>query len=93
MDWRHIDLVPSLPPYHLYLTDLNRVRLDELRTITEKYFEIEHWEEIPSSPATLERLTPEILEPVRPTVPDLTERDLSVNVVLAIASPRTSDDG
>ncbi len=92
-DWRHIDLVPSLPAYHLYLTDLNRVRLDELRAITEKYFDIEHWEEIPSSPATLDRLTPEILDRVRQTVPDLTERDLSINVVLAIASPKAGDDG
>ncbi len=92
-DWRHIDLVPGLPAYHLYLTDLNRVRLDELRTITEKYFDIEHWEEIPSSPATLDRLTPEILDRVRQTVPDLTERDLCINVVLAVASPKTDDHG
>ncbi len=93
MDWRHIDLVPSLPPYHPYLTDLNRIRLDELRAITEKYFEIEHWEEIPSSPATLERLTPEILDRVRQTVPDLTERELSINVVLAIATPKSGAVG
>jgi SAM-dependent methyltransferase len=91
-DWRHIDLVPSLPAYHHYLTDLNRVRLDELRVITEKHFDIEHWEEIPSSPSTLDRLTPEILDRVRQTVPDLTERDLSINVVLAIASPKGGDD-
>lgn len=87
-DWRHIDIVPSLPPYHRYLTDLNRIRLDELRSITEKYFEIRRWDEIPSSKATLARLTPEILDRVRRTVPDLTERDLSINVVLAIASPK-----
>ncbi|WP_322936474.1 methyltransferase [Nocardioides bizhenqiangii] len=92
-DWRHIDLVPSLPPYHQYLTDLNRIRLDELRAITERYFEVERWEEIPSSPSTIARLTPEILDRVRQTVPDLTERDLSVNVVLAVASPKTDHDG
>jgi SAM-dependent methyltransferase len=92
-DWRHIDIVPSLPPYHRYLSDLNRIRLDELKTITEKYFDIRHWEEIPSSQATLDRLTPEILERVRQTVPDLTERDLSINVVLAIATPKADDDG
>ena len=92
-DWRHIDIVPSLPPYHRYLSDLNRIRLDELRAITEKYFEIRRWEEIPSSRATLERLTPEIVDRVRQTVPDLTERDLSINVVLAIASPKVRNDG
>jgi SAM-dependent methyltransferase len=92
-DWRHIDIVPSLPPYHRYLSDLNRIRLDELKAITEKYFEIRHWEEIPSSQATLDRLTPEILDRVRQTVPDLTERDLSINVVLAIATPKAGDHG
>ena len=92
-DWRHIDLVPSLPAYHFYLTDLNRVRLDELREITEKYFDLEHWEEIPSSPATIDRLTPEILDRVRQTVPDLTERDLTINVVLAVATPKAGESG
>ena len=92
-DWRHIDLVPSLPSYHLYLTDLNRVRLDELRTVTEKYFDVEQWDEIPSSPSTLARLTPEILDRVRQTVPDLTERELSVNAVLAVATPKGAGDG
>ena len=90
-DWRHIDIVPSLPSYHQYLTDLNRIRLDELRTITAKYFHIERWEEIPSSSSTLARLTPEVLDRVRQTVPDLTERDLSINVVLAVASPKAGD--
>jgi SAM-dependent methyltransferase len=94
-DWRHIELVPSLPPHHRYLTDLNRVRLDELRAITEKYFDIRRWKEVLSSQATLDRLTPEILERVRRTVPDLTERDLSVNVVLVIAGPKhaPADEG
>lgn len=87
-DWRHIDLVPDLPPDHMYLTQLNRIRLDELRAITEKHFEIQRWDEIPSSPATLARLTPEILDRVRQTIPDLTERDLSVNAVLCVATPR-----
>ncbi|WP_183097643.1 methyltransferase [Nocardioides pelophilus] len=87
-DWRHIDLLPDLPPGHRYLTGLNRIRLDELRAITERYFDIERWDEIPSSAATLDRFTPEILDRVRRTIPDLTERDLVVHAVLAVARPK-----
>jgi SAM-dependent methyltransferase len=87
-DWRHIDAVPDLPDDHYMRTNLNRVRLDELRDVLERHFEIVRWEEIPSSPATLERLTPDVLERVRRTVPDLTERELSVNAVLGVARAR-----
>ncbi|UMG91154.1 methyltransferase [Nocardioides sp. TF02-7] len=87
-DWRHIDLVPDLPEDHYIRTNLNRVRLDELREVTERYYEIERWDEVPSSPETLERLTPQVLDRVRGTVPDITERELSVNAVLAVARPK-----
>lgn len=87
-DWRHINAVPDLPEDHYILNNLNRVRLDELRALTEKYFDIVRWDEIPSSQATLARLTPEIVERVRETVPDITERELSVNAVLAVARPK-----
>ncbi|WP_183094901.1 methyltransferase domain-containing protein [Nocardioides stalactiti] len=88
VDWRHIDQLPHLPAGHRYLTTLNRIRLDELRELTERYFVVEQWEEISSSAATLARLTPEVLERVRRTMPDLTERELSVNAVLCVATPR-----
>ncbi|MEP9381179.1 methyltransferase [Nocardioides cheoyonin] len=87
-DWQHIDLVPGLPDDHYIMTNLNRVRMDELRDVVERYFEIERWEEIPSSESTLSRLTPEILERVRGIMPELTERDLAVNAVLGVARPK-----
>lgn len=88
-DWHHIDLVPELPPEHYIRTNLNRVRLDELERVVEKYFEIRRWDEISSSRATLDRLTPDIVTRVRATVPDITERELSVNAVLGVARPRS----
>ena len=59
-----------------------------LHEITSRHFEIVRWDEIPSSDATLERLTPEIVERVRGAVPDITERELTTNAVFAVARPR-----
>lgn len=84
-DWRHINLVPDLPAEHSIMTNLNRIRLDELREITERYFDIVEWEEILSSESTLARLTPEIVDRVREVVPDISERELTVNTVFAVA--------
>jgi len=87
-DWRHINAVDGLDDDHYIKTNLNRVRLDELRAVTERYFDIVRWDEIPSSDATLARLTPDVLDRVREAVPDISERDLSVNAVLGVARPR-----
>lgn len=84
-DWRHIEIVDDLPDNHYFKTSLNRVRLDEIHEITSRYFEIEEWTEQNSSKATLARLTPEIVDRVRKTVPDMTEREMSVNVVFCRA--------
>lgn len=88
-DWRHITAVPELPKDHYILNNLNRVRLDELRDITERYFEIVRWNEVLSSKPTLARLTPEIVDRVREAVPDITERELTVNAVLCVARPKS----
>lgn len=87
-DWNHIDNVGGLPEDHYFKTHLNRVRLAEIREITERYFDIVTWEERPSSPETLERLTPEIVERVRKTLPDMTEQELKTNVVFCVARPK-----
>ncbi|KAA1427454.1 methyltransferase [Nocardioides antri] len=87
-DWRHINLVPQLPEDHYIRTNLNRVRLDDLRASIERHFEIERWDELPSTPAAVQRLTPEIVERVREVVPDITERDLTINTVLCVARPK-----
>lgn len=87
-DWRHIEAMLTVPDDHYFKTRLNRVRLDEIRDITEKHFDVEIWDEIPSSKPTLARLTPEILQRVRKTIPDLTPRDLETNVVYCVARPK-----
>jgi SAM-dependent methyltransferase len=87
-DWRHITMVPDLPADHYVMTSLNRVRLDELRAVVEQHFDIVRWEEIPSSPDTLDRLTPEVLDRVRRVVPDISERELRTNAVLGVARPK-----
>jgi len=87
-DWRHINLVADLPPDHYIMTNLNRVRLDELHDLTSKYFDIVRWDEIPSSEQTLARLTPAIVERAREAVPDITERELRTNAVLGVARPK-----
>jgi SAM-dependent methyltransferase len=87
-DWRHINALPHLPDDHYIMTSLNRVRLDELKELTEKYFDIVRWDEILSSEQTLARLTPDVVERVRAVVPDITERELTVNAVFAVARPK-----
>lgn len=84
-DWRHIEIADDLPDDHYFKTKLNRIRLDELETITRKFFDIEQWDEINSSKPTLERLTPAVLRRVRKAIPDLTERELRVNAVFCVA--------
>lgn len=87
-DWGHINLVSSLPDDHYWKTHLNRVRLDEIHAITEKYFNIEIWDEIPSLKATTDRLTPELVDRARQAVPDLTKREMLTNVVYCVARPK-----
>jgi SAM-dependent methyltransferase len=87
-DWRHITAAPDLPATHMFKRSLNRVRLDELRAIVEQHYDIVEWEEIPSSDTAVARLTPEIVDRVRETIPDITERELTVNTVLVVARPK-----
>lgn len=87
-DWRHIDLAPLVPETHMFKRSLNRIRLDDFRTTVERHFDIVEWEETPSNDSAVARLTPEIVERVRETVPDITERELTVNTVLVVARPK-----
>ena len=87
-DWRHIAAWRSLPDDHYINTGLNKIRLDEIREVTERYFTIERWDEVNSNKATLARLTPEVLARVQETDPHLTERDLRVNAVFCVACPK-----
>ncbi|MEZ0579718.1 class I SAM-dependent methyltransferase [Nocardioides sp. MH1] len=88
-DWRHINAVPDLADDHPMIRVLNRIRLDDLRSMIEQHFDVERWDEIPSRQQALDRLTPEVLARVRETVPDITERELSTNTVLVVARPKS----
>ncbi len=85
IDWGHIELVKDLPDDHYFKTRLNRVRLDDIREITERHFDIMIWDEIPSSEATLARFSDGILGRFQKTIPSLTKRDLIVNAVYCVA--------
>lgn len=83
MDWAHLDFDP--PSDHYTATGLNRVRLDELRAIVERYYDVKEWTERLSDEKNGGlRLTPEILA----RHPGYTERELRVHNVLCVAQPK-----
>ncbi|SMY10360.1 hypothetical protein LOM8899_04535 [Flavimaricola marinus] len=83
IDWGHVEYDPA--PEHYIARGLNRIRLDEIIAITEKYFEIEVSEEIPSRPDTgVNRLTDEI----RRRYPYLTDRDFLTQNLFCLARLR-----
>ena len=83
MDWAHLDFDP--PPDHYIATGLNRVRLDELRAIVERHYDIKEWTERPSDENNGGgRLTPEILA----RHPEHSERELRIHNVLCVAQPK-----
>jgi tetratricopeptide (TPR) repeat protein len=88
VDWNHILLDPAAVEDEYFKNHLNRIRLDELKDLTETYFAVDEWQEIDSGAAVLQRLTPEIVEKVSSFDPTLTERDLRVNAVFCVAKPR-----
>ncbi len=88
MDWKHINFADQAPDDHYVKTHLNRVTLKEIKEITQKYFKVEEWNEIPSNQETLDRLNPDIITAVKSSHPHLTKRDLEVNVVFAICEAK-----
>lgn len=57
-DWAHLAFDAS--PDHVFHTQFNRLRIDELRDLTERYFTIVEWTAVEDSKAVQARLTPEI---------------------------------
>ncbi|WP_444929109.1 methyltransferase domain-containing protein [Microbulbifer sp. SSSA002] len=84
-DWNHIGIVDQLPQDHYIKTNLNCIRLNDLCSLTSKYFNIDTWENLSSDKKTLMRLTPEIESRVRKTIPDITLDELKTNVVFCVA--------
>ena len=80
MDWAHLSFEP--PADHFISRGLNRIRLDELRELTERYFDIVVWEERPSGKKHgCGRLRPETLA----RYPQYSERDLTTQNAFCIA--------
>lgn len=83
VDWAHLSFEP--PAGHYFHNGLNRIRLDELRHVTERHFTVETWEEIPTDEARGgARLTSAVLA----SHPQYTRRELSTQHVFCVAQPR-----
>lgn len=83
IDWGHVEYDPD--PDHYIARGLNRIRLDDLIALTDRFFHIEVMEERPSRPETgLGRLTDEI----RRRYPYLEDRDFEVQNLFCIATVR-----
>ena len=87
-DWNHVIIAPDMPEDHYFNTNLNQIRLDEIKAITEKYYDVEIWNELNSPTAVAERLTDTVWEKLHSFDPTLTKRDLMVNAVLCVAKPK-----
>jgi hypothetical protein len=82
VDWNHIHF--DAPPDHYVTNNLNRVRLDELREVTRRYFDIEDWLEVPDDPRVLRRLTPEVWSRLH----GFSQRELLTKHVICLAQKR-----
>jgi hypothetical protein len=80
VDWAHIRFEP--PAGHYFSSGLNRISLDALKALTERYYEIEIWRELASRKSVGgKRLTQEIVA----SFPELTRRDLKIHNVFCVA--------
>lgn len=80
IDWGHVEYDPA--PEHYIARGLNRIRLDEIIELTERYFDIEVAQERPSRPDTgLGRLT----DKIRARYPYLADRDFETQNLFCIA--------
>ena len=83
MDWAHIRFTP--PEGHYFWRGLNKIKVDELKDIVARRYEIEVWNEIPSSEKNGgSRLTDNIVA----RFPELTRRDLAVHNVFCVAAKK-----
>jgi SAM-dependent methyltransferase len=81
-DWAHLVDQPDRDAGYWADKGLNRVRLDELRRVTDRHFTVAKWQEIPSSSKYRIRLTPEIREA---RGMGLSERELLTQHVVCLA--------
>ena len=83
VDWAHVRFDATV---HAWIgRTQNRIRLDELRALTERHFAIERWEETDSPPEQgIARLTPEIVA----AHPEFSRRELAVKCAFVVAAKR-----
>ena len=83
LDWTHVRFDPAK---HAWIERTqNRIRLDDLRTLVERHFSIERWDEDESPREQgIERLTPEILA----RYPEFTRRELAVKCAFVVGRKR-----
>lgn len=79
LDWRHITF--DAPEDHYFHSGLNKIRLDDLKALTEKYFKIIEWRERMDDRG---RLTQEI----RNRLSQYSERELATDKVFCLALKR-----
>ena len=80
IDWGHVVLAESHTDE--LSKNLNKIRIDELRRLTEKYFKIETWKEIPSKPEQgCIRFTNEIIN----KYPKYEKREFMIQNVFCVA--------
>ena len=80
VDWAHLE--GEHAPDHYVMTKLNRLRLDEVRAITEKLFKIEVDRTFPS---TKNQGAGRLTDAIRSRHPDLTEVDLTTQSLFCVA--------
>lgn len=86
-DWGHVNFDP--PPGHYIGSELNRIRLDDLRALVERHFSIVQWVETPESPGVIRRLTPQ----VKAKLPNHSTRELLTKHVVCLAERRDGPAG
>jgi SAM-dependent methyltransferase len=79
-DWAH--LTGDHAPDHYVMTKLNRLRLDEVKAITEQHFEIETARTFPS---TVNQGAGRLTDAIRARHPELTEADLTTQSLFCVA--------
>ena len=83
VDWGHVEYDPA--PEHYIARGLNRIRLDDLIALTERFFDIDLSEEKPSRAETgLGRLN----DTIRARYDYLTDRDFETQNLLCVATVR-----
>ena len=80
LDWAHLD--GDFPEDSYVMTKLNRLRLSQVRRITEKRFEIEVWRTTASTP---DQGAGRLTETVRARHPDLTLEDFTTQSAWVVA--------